>query len=1653
MKEQFEERNDEAKKEGQASSATPEEKRSKKKNKLFIWPFIIGGIVALILVAVVIIAVICGGAHRHSFGEWYVAKEATCASEGVEERACECDEKETRPIARLPHTEVTDAAVDPTCSETGLTEGSHCSVCGAVIVAQETVDKLPHSYDDENDTECNDCGDVRVPECTHENTEIIPGRDASCSDTGLTEGEKCTDCGETIVEPVVIPTTPHSYDDENDNECNDCGGVREPECTHENTEIIPGKDASCSDTGLTEGEKCTDCGETIVEPVVIPTTPHSYDDENDTECNDCGDVREPACTHENTETIPGRGATCTETGLTVGEKCADCGKVLVVQTVIPTVSHTYDNIYDAECNDCGHKRDTECAHTETEVILGRAASCIETGLTDGARCLSCGEVTVAQTVIPLSAHTEVEVPAVPATCVRQGLTDGVKCSVCNTFIIAQTATPKVAHVEVDVPAVPATCMRKGLTDGRKCSVCNTFTVAQAETPRLPHVEVDVPAVAATCVRRGLTEGRKCSVCNTFTLAQTETPRAPHTEVTLPAVEATCTESGLTEGRKCSVCDTVTLAQTETPRASHTEQIIPAVAATCTEMGLTEGVKCSVCETILVAQKKTAKLPHTYDDKYDESCNDCGFIRDAECAHTETEVVSGYAATCTQKGLTDGTACKKCGDILISQIVIPMLPHDEVVDPAAPATCTKTGLTAGRHCSVCSAVIVAQSLVPTLPHSPVVDAAVAPTCTATGLTEGRHCSVCSAVIVAQNLVNTIPHTEVVDEAVAPTCTKTGLTEGRHCSVCSAVIVAQNTVGITSHTAEVDAAVAPTCTKAGLTEGMHCSVCDAVIIAQNLVPALPHSPIADAAVAPTCTEMGLTEGSHCSVCSTVIIAQSLVPTLPHSPVVDAAVAPTCMSTGRTEGSHCSVCNTVITAQNLVDKLPHTEVVDAAVAPTCTETGLTAGSHCSVCNSVVKAQHLVDRLPHTEVIDAAVAPTCAEAGRTEGSHCSVCGTVIKAQSQVSALPHTEVADAAVEPTCTETGLTAGSHCSVCNTVITAQNLVAKLPHTKVIDAALEPTCTETGLTAGSHCSVCGTVIEAQGTVFAKGHDYTETVFAPTCTEKGYTLYDCVRCDDTYVGNEVSTVAHKFVDKYCVYCGGEEFGEINYDISWYNPTSDSFEITTREQLAGLSYLVAKRGVSFSGKRVSLGADIDLLGAEWIPIGTESRAFAGDFDGCGFTVSALKVTEQLSYAGLFGRVTGTLQSFTLSDAFVSAADGGAYIAIACGYTSGTLSDISVSGCVEASGSSYVGGVAGRITESGTATFENLSNSADVSGGSHVGGVCGEMYNSTDGNWDYTLTLKGFTNSGSVSGTDFVGGIFGRLYAKNDYDDTKIITDSLVNEGDVHALGLYAGGIVGSCVSDHSSSAISGAVSNADVVGLAYVGGIVGNSTVTVKNCTNEGSTVTATGYYTSGGKNYAYLGGYVGYGASVENCINTVDITYTELGRCVGGIAGLMTGSADFCTNKAKIVGKDWVGGIAGAAEKSGGGSYYNLTNTGDVTGENYVGGIYGDVYNWTDGNWTYTVDITNLSNSGSVSGVDYVGGLCGRIYGYNDYKSTKVVGSNLVNTGNVSGRDTVGGIAGYAYSDSGSSSISGCVNSGSVTGESLVADIVAKKNGVSFS
>ena len=397
-------------------------------------------------------------------------------------------------------------------------------------------------------------------------------------------------------------------------------------------------------------------------------------------------------------------------------------------------------------------------------------------------------------------------------------------------------------------------------------------------------------------------------------------------------------------------------------------------------------------------------------------------------------------------------------------------HTVVIDKAVAATCKKTGLTEGSHCSVCGEVIKAQEVVPKKAHTVVVDLAVPATCTETGLTEGSHCSVCKGVIKRQEVVPATGHTVVIDKAVAATCKKTGLTEGSHCSVCNTVIKAQEVVPKKAHTVVVDPAVPATCTVTGLTEGSHCSVCKGVIKRQEVVPATGHTVVVDKAVAATCKKTGLTEGSHCSVCGEVIKAQEVVPKKAHTVVVDKAVAATCHSTGLTEGSHCSVCNTVIKKQEVTPKLEHKIVVDKAVAPTCTNVGKTEGSHCSLCGDVIKAQTFIPALGHNPVMDAAVPATCEHTGLTAGVHCSICGTVFTKQEVTPKLSHTVVVDKGYAATCTKSGLTDGSHCSTCGQVISTRKSIPALGHDYQVVPAVPATHDHTGLTEGVRCTRCG-------------------------------------------------------------------------------------------------------------------------------------------------------------------------------------------------------------------------------------------------------------------------------------------------------------------------------------------------------------------------------------------------------------------------------------------------------------------------------------------------------------------------------------------------------------------------------------------------------
>ncbi len=62
--------------------------------------------------------------------------------------------------------------------------------------------------------------------------------------------------------------------------------------------------------------------------------------------------------------------------------------------------------------------------------------------------------------------------------------------------------------------------------------------------------------------------------------------------------------------------------------------------------------------------------------------------------------------------------------------------------------------------------------------------------------------------------------------------------------------------------------------------------------------------------------------------------------------------------------------------------------------------------------------------------------------------------------------------------------------------------------------------------------------------------------------------------------------------------------DTSWYNTTDTEFTLTTAAQLAGLAAIVNGKATGiaaddFDGKTIKLGADVDLGGYDWTPIGT----------------------------------------------------------------------------------------------------------------------------------------------------------------------------------------------------------------------------------------------------------------------------------------------------------------------------------------------------------------------------------------------------------------------------------------------------------------------
>ena len=319
--------------------------------------------------------------NTHDVTEW-TTTDATCTTEGVTEGFCHiCEETVSIGIPSKGHKEEKVSAVAPTCTESGLTEGTKCSVCDVTLIAQEVIPELGHEWTDAVDipptctepgyasaAKCNRCGlvdgdeeNITTPALGHTKVEI-EAIAPTCTTAGRNAGTKCSVCDATIDGLEEVPATGHVE------------------------EIIPEDPATCLKGGYTEGVKCTVCEEILSGLEEIPVLDHKE------------------------EIIPGKLATCSQAGYTQGVKCAMCETVLSGLEELPALSPTLQH--------------------EEEVIAAVEPTCVQTGLTEGSKCVYCGEILKEQKEVPATDHSfEWEIVKEPSEYL-QGLKSGT-CAVCG----------------------------------------------------------------------------------------------------------------------------------------------------------------------------------------------------------------------------------------------------------------------------------------------------------------------------------------------------------------------------------------------------------------------------------------------------------------------------------------------------------------------------------------------------------------------------------------------------------------------------------------------------------------------------------------------------------------------------------------------------------------------------------------------------------------------------------------------------------------------------------------------------------------------------------------------------------------------------------------------------------------------------------------------------------------------------------------------------------------------------------------------------------------------------------------------------------------------------------------------------------------------
>lgn len=262
-----------------------------------------------------------------------------------------------------------------------------------------------------------------------------------------------------------------------------------------------------------------------------------------------------------------------------------------------------------------------------------------------------------------------------------------------------------------------------------------------------------------------------------------------------------------------------------------------------------------------------------------------------------------------------------------------------------------------------------------------------------------------------------------------------------------------------------------------------------------------------------------------------------------------------------------------------------------------------------------------------------------------------------------------------------------------------------------------------------------------------------------------------------------------------------------------NNYLITSVPQMLWFADQVNNMGNNFNGKTVKLGADIDLAGINWTPIGSGTTPFEGTFDGDNYQVKNLTVdliepatrslsrsTNNMRGAGLFGVVKNAIfKNVTIAAAKVNGTISdeekahGAGALVGCAIGSVKIEKVNITKdenntATTVEGSQNVGSIVGYISGDNivvTACAVNNTNLSASSSGNSAGGVIGQLEVTAAGTSETpTVTITNCEVSDieldATSGeTSTVGGVIGSLTSTDGVEiteDTVNVTENSVKE-------------------------------------------------------------------------------------------------------------------------------------------------------------------------------------------------------------------------------------------------------------------------------------